>query len=62
MTEVICLAMSSLDSSIVSTALPRISSDFKSDNEYTWVLTAYFLGDMAFEPSNYNNYFKINIH
>ncbi|OUM56277.1 hypothetical protein PIROE2DRAFT_19183 [Piromyces sp. E2] len=42
--------MSSLDSSIVSTALPRISSDFKSDNEYTWVLTAYFLGDMAFEP------------
>jgi len=54
--------MSSLDSSIVSTALPRISSDFKSDNEYTWVLTAYFLGDMAFEPSNYNNYFKINIH
>ncbi|ORX86269.1 major facilitator superfamily MFS-1 [Anaeromyces robustus] len=42
--------MSSLDSSIVSTALPTISAQFKSDNQYTWVLTAYFLGDMAFEP------------
>ncbi|KAG4087941.1 major facilitator superfamily domain-containing protein [Neocallimastix lanati (nom. inval.)] len=46
---VICLAMSSLDSSIVSTALPTISKDFNTD-DYTWVLTAYFLGDMAFEP------------
>jgi len=45
--------MSSLDSSIVSTALPTISKDFNTD-DYTWVLTAYFLGDMAFEPSKYD--------
>jgi len=55
--------MSSLDSSIVSTALPTISSEFKSDNEYTWILTAYYLGDMAFEPSidkpNINLYFYL---
>jgi len=47
---VICLAMSSLDSSIVSTALPTISAQFKSESDYTWILTAYYLGDMAFEP------------
>lgn len=46
----ISLVMSSLDISIVSTALPTISSDFNSKDEYTWVITAYMLGNTSFQP------------
>jgi len=44
--------MSSLDISIVSTALPTISTQFHSKDEYTWVITAYMLGNTSFQPSN----------
>jgi len=46
----ISLVMSSLDISIVSTALPTISNDFHSKDEYTWVITAYMLGNTSFQP------------
>jgi len=42
--------MSSLDISIVSTALPTISNQFDSKDEYTWVITAYMLGNTSFQP------------
>ncbi|ORX50752.1 MFS general substrate transporter [Piromyces finnis] len=42
--------MSSLDISIVATALPTISTQFHSKDEYTWVITAYMLGNTSFQP------------
>jgi len=47
---IISLAMSSLDISIVATALPTISNQFHSKDEYTWVITAYMLGNTSFQP------------
>jgi len=47
---IVSLAMSSLDISIVSTALPTISDQFNSKDEYTWVITAYMLGNTSFQP------------
>jgi len=47
---IISLVMSSLDISIVSTALPTISTQFHSKDEYTWVITAYMLGNTSFQP------------
>ncbi|ORX86271.1 MFS general substrate transporter [Anaeromyces robustus] len=47
---IISLAMSSLDISIVATALPTISNQFRSKDEYTWVITAYMLGNTSFQP------------
>jgi len=47
---IISLAMSSLDISIVATALPTISNQFNSKDEYTWVITAYMLGNTSFQP------------
>jgi len=46
----ISVVMSSLDISIVSTALPTISTQFHSKDEYTWVITAYMLGNTSFQP------------
>eukprot|EP00833_Pecoramyces_ruminatium_P005244 jgi/Orpsp1_1/1179276/evm.model.c7180000068707.1 len=47
---IVSLVMSSLDISIVSTALPTISNQFDSKDEYTWVITAYMLGNTSFQP------------
>jgi len=47
---IVSLTMSSLDISIVSTALPTISNQFDSKDEYTWVITAYMLGNTSFQP------------
>jgi len=44
--------MSSLDISIITTALPTISTEFNSKKDYTWVVTAYILGNTSFQPSN----------
>jgi len=46
---IISLIMSSLDISIVSTALPAISNQFNSKDECTWVITAYMLGNTSFQ-------------
>jgi EmrB/QacA subfamily drug resistance transporter len=44
------LFLSSLDQTIVGTALPRIVSDLKGDNLYTWVVTAYLLTSTVTVP------------
>jgi len=49
---VISLIISSLDISIVATALPTISNQFHSKDDYTWVITAYMLSKTSFQPSN----------
>ncbi|KAG4087943.1 major facilitator superfamily-domain-containing protein [Neocallimastix lanati (nom. inval.)] len=50
MALIISLIMSSLDISIVATALPTISNQFHSKDEYTWVITSYMLAKTAFQP------------
>ncbi|KUJ07648.1 MFS general substrate transporter [Mollisia scopiformis] len=40
-----------LDSSIISTAIPRITSDFKSLDDVAWYGAAYLLTQMSLQPS-----------
>ncbi|KAF8935242.1 hypothetical protein BGZ47_010004 [Haplosporangium gracile] len=42
--------LASLDGTIIATALPRIASDFKAQNQMSWVATAYLLTYNAFQP------------
>ncbi len=44
------LFLSSLDQTIVGTALPRIVSDLRGDTLYTWVVTAYLLTSTVTVP------------
>jgi len=44
--------MASLDITIVATTLPSISKDFNSQDNYTWVILAYLLGNTSISPSN----------
>jgi EmrB/QacA subfamily drug resistance transporter len=44
------LFLSSLDQTIVGTALPRIVSELRGDNLYTWVVTAYLLTSTVTVP------------
>jgi EmrB/QacA subfamily drug resistance transporter len=44
------LFLSSLDQTIVGTALPRIVSELHGDNLYTWVVTAYLLTSTVTVP------------
>ncbi|KAI7906628.1 major facilitator superfamily domain-containing protein [Cokeromyces recurvatus] len=46
----IALFLAALDSTIVSTALPRIGSDFNKMDIVAWVATAYILTFDAFQP------------
>ncbi|KAI8047722.1 major facilitator superfamily domain-containing protein [Gilbertella persicaria] len=46
----VALFMAALDSTIVSTALPRIGSDFNQMSIVSWVATAYILTFDAFQP------------
>ncbi|KAK4518956.1 uncharacterized protein ATC70_009183 [Mucor velutinosus] len=46
----IALFLAALDSTIVSTALPRIGSDFNQMSIVSWVATAYILTFDAFQP------------
>ncbi|OUM63035.1 hypothetical protein PIROE2DRAFT_10503 [Piromyces sp. E2] len=50
MSLIISLIISSLDISIVATALPTISNQFHSKDNYTWVITAYMLSKTSFQP------------
>lgn len=56
-TIVISLSMASLDITIVATSLPSISTEFHSQDNYTWVILAYLLGNTSMSPSKYT--FKI---
>ena len=49
----LCLALflAALDMTIVTTAIPTISSHFKSSLGYIWVGSAYLLGNAAFVPT-----------
>ncbi|KAF9922173.1 hypothetical protein FBU30_007739 [Linnemannia zychae] len=42
--------LASLDGTIIATALPKISSDFKAQSQMSWVATAYLLTYNAFQP------------
>jgi EmrB/QacA subfamily drug resistance transporter len=44
------LFLASLDQTIVGTALPRIVTDLRGDNLYTWVVTAYLLTSTVTVP------------
>lgn len=44
------LLLAALDQTIVSTALPRIASDFSALNELSWVVTAYLLTSAVSTP------------
>lgn len=44
------MLLSSLDQTIVSTALPHIIADLNGFNEYTWVSTAYLLASTVMVP------------
>ncbi|ORX84148.1 MFS general substrate transporter [Anaeromyces robustus] len=47
---VLSMIMSSLDITIISTALPKISAQFHSYESFTWVITAYMLTNTAIQP------------
>jgi len=44
------MVMASLDLSIISTALPKISSQFQAYESFTWIITAYMLTNTAIQP------------
>ena len=44
------LLLAALDQTIVSTALPRIASDFNALNELSWVVTAYLIASAITTP------------
>ena len=44
------MLLASLDQTIVSTAMPRIISDFNGLDRYTWVTTAYLLTSTVMVP------------
>lgn len=46
----LAIFLSSLDQTIVSTALPTIASQFNSLNNVSWVATSYLLTSTAFQP------------
>lgn len=46
----LCLFIAALDATIVSTAIPTISSHFQSASGYTWIGGAYLLGNAATNP------------
>ncbi|KAG4089321.1 MFS general substrate transporter [Neocallimastix lanati (nom. inval.)] len=47
--SIVCL-LSSLDMTVVSTALPTIAKEFEDISGYTWVITSYMLSSTAFQP------------
>ncbi|ORX86273.1 MFS general substrate transporter [Anaeromyces robustus] len=47
----ISLSMASLDITVVATTLPSISKEFNSQENYTWVILAYLLGNTSFSPT-----------
>ncbi|KAK8124340.1 mfs multidrug transporter protein [Apiospora kogelbergensis] len=53
-----------LDSSIVATATPKITSDFHSLNDIGWYGTAYLLANCAFQPLSGKifTYFSIKLN
>jgi EmrB/QacA subfamily drug resistance transporter len=46
----LCLLLAALDQTIVSTALPKIASDFNALNELSWVVTGYLLASAVITP------------
>jgi len=48
---IISLVMASLDITIVASALPIISNEFKAYNNYTWVIVAYMLAQTIVQPT-----------
>lgn len=46
----LCALVSCLDSTIVATALPKISAEFNAGSVASWVPSAYLLTSTAFQP------------
>lgn len=46
----LCVLVSCLDSTIVATALPKISAEFNAGSVSSWVPSAYLLTSTAFQP------------
>lgn len=46
----LCILVSTLDATIVATALPTISNHFNAGSIASWVPSAYFLTSTAFQP------------
>ena len=44
------LCLASLDQTILTTAIPRIATDFNSFNQISWIGTAYLLTSVSFQP------------
>ena len=54
----LCILVSCLDSTIVATALPSISSHFHAGSIASWVPSAYLLTSTAFQPlCGYSRYY-----
>ncbi|KAH6960601.1 hypothetical protein HG530_004252 [Fusarium avenaceum] len=49
----LCLALflAALDTTIITTAVPTIATEFNSSQGYVWIGTAYLLGNAAFVPT-----------
>ncbi|KAF7544284.1 hypothetical protein G7046_g9816 [Stylonectria norvegica] len=47
----LALFLAALDMTIITTAIPTISSEFKSSQGYIWIGSAYLLGNAAFVPT-----------
>ncbi|KAJ2803871.1 hypothetical protein H4R20_002721 [Coemansia guatemalensis] len=46
----LAMLLASLDSTIVSTAIPKIALDFRALSDSTWIFTAYMLTSTALQP------------
>lgn len=46
----VCLFLAAVDTSIVNTALPRITTELRGFDRYTWITTAYLLTSTAVVP------------
>ena len=46
----LCILVSTLDSTIVATALPSVAADFNAGSIISWVPSAYLLTSTAFQP------------
>ncbi|KAF8544275.1 major facilitator superfamily domain-containing protein [Trichophaea hybrida] len=47
----VCVFLSALDQTIITTAIPVIAGQFQSPSAYTWIGTSYLLASSAFLPS-----------
>ena len=47
-----CVFLSALDQTIITTAIPVIAGEFRSPSAYTWIGTSYLLASAALVPTS----------